>query len=44
VISADVKDTDMQKSIQLAEDSVCPVWAMVKGNAEITSEYKIVTP
>ncbi len=42
VNSSDVKDADMQKSIKLAEESVCPVWAMVKGNAEIATEYKIV--
>lgn len=42
VHSADVKDADMQKAIKLAEESVCPVWAMVKGNAEIEAEYKIV--
>jgi uncharacterized OsmC-like protein len=32
----------MQKAITLAEGSVCPVWAMVKGNVEIVTEYKIV--
>jgi putative redox protein len=42
VTSGDTKDADMQKSIGLAEESVCPVWAMVKGNAEITHEYKIL--
>ncbi len=42
VTSTDVKEADMQKSIKLAEESVCPVWAMVKGNAEISTEYKIV--
>jgi putative redox protein len=42
VNSSDVKDADMQKSIKLAEESVCPVWAMVKGNVEITTEYKII--
>jgi putative redox protein len=42
VTSADVKDADMQKSIKLAEESVCPVWAMVKGNAEIVTQYKII--
>lgn len=42
VKSNDVKDDDVQKAIKLAEESVCPVWAMVKGNAEITAEYKIV--
>ncbi|HSQ78049.1 MAG TPA: OsmC family protein [Nitrospirota bacterium] len=42
VSSDDVKDADMQKAIKLAEESVCPVWAMVKGNAEIITEYKIL--
>jgi len=42
VSSNDVKDADIQKAIRLAEESVCPVWAMVKGNAEITTEYKII--
>ncbi len=42
VTSADVTDADMQKSIKLAEESVCPVWAMVKGNAEITTGYRII--
>jgi putative redox protein len=42
ITSDDVKDVDVQKAIKLAEDSVCPVWAMVKGNAEISSNHKIV--
>jgi len=42
VSSNDVKDADIQKAIKLADESVCPVWAMVKGNAEIMTEYKIV--
>jgi len=42
VASTDAKDADVQKSLKLAEESVCPVWAMVKGNADITSEFKIV--
>jgi putative redox protein len=42
VSSNDVRDADIQKAIKLAEESVCPVWAMVKGNAEITTKYKIL--
>jgi len=42
VNSNDVKDVDMQKAIKLAEESVCPVWAMVKGNVEVKTEYTIV--
>jgi len=39
--SEDTLDTDMQKAIQLAEASACPVWQMVKNNVEVTTEYKI---
>jgi putative redox protein len=42
VNSGDARDADMQKAIRLAEESVCPVWAMVKGNAQILTEYKII--
>jgi putative redox protein len=42
VNSSDVNDADMRKSLKLAEESVCPVWAMVKGNAEIAAEYTII--
>ena len=40
--SKDTKDADIQKAILLAEDSVCPVWQMVKNNVEVTTEYKII--
>ncbi len=43
VNSSDVKDADIEKAIKLAEESVCPVWAMVKGNAEVASEYRIIS-
>ena len=39
--SKDTKDTDIQKAIQLAEESVCPVWQMVKNNVEVFSKFKI---
>lgn len=41
--SRDTKDADIQKAIQLAENSVCPVWQMVKNNVEVTTEYKLIT-
>ena len=41
VSSNDVKGADMEKAIKLAEESVCPVWAMVKGNAEIAADYEL---
>ncbi len=41
--SEDTKDTDIRKAIQLAEQSVCPVWQMIKGNVEVVPEYRIIT-
>ena len=41
LISEDTADADIQKAIQLAEKSYCPVWQMIKNNAEIIPEYKI---
>ncbi len=40
--SKDAVDADVQKALKLAEDSVCAVWAMVKGNVEIVTEYKMM--
>jgi len=40
--SKDTKDTDIRKAIQLAEQSVCPVWQMIKNNVEVVPEYKII--
>jgi len=40
--SKDTKDADIQKAIQLAEKSVCPVWQMIKNNVEVIPEYKII--
>lgn len=40
--SKDTKETDLQKVIQLAEQSVCPVWQMIKNSVEVIPEYKII--
>ena len=40
--SKDTKDTDIQKAMQLAEQSVCPVWQMIKNNVEVVSRYRII--
>ncbi len=40
--SPDTGDADIQRAIQLAEDSVCPVWQMLKNNVEVKTEYKII--
>jgi putative redox protein len=41
LISEDAVDADIQKAIQLAETAYCPVWQMLKNNAEIITKYKI---
>jgi putative redox protein len=42
VNSKDTKDADIRKAIQLAEQSVCPVWQMIKNNVEVVPGYKII--
>jgi putative redox protein len=42
VNSKDAKDSDLQKALHLAEQSVCPVWQMVKNNVEVVAEFKII--
>jgi len=41
VNSKDAQDADIQKAIQLAEESLCPVWQMIKNNVVVESEYDI---
>ncbi len=41
VVSGDATEADVGKALKLAEESFCPVWAMVKGNAEITASFSI---
>jgi len=41
--SVDTKDGDIPKAIQLAEESVCPVWQMVKNNVEVVTQHKIIS-
>jgi len=40
--SNDVQEADIQRALQLAEESVCPVWQMIKNNVEVATEYKII--
>jgi putative redox protein len=40
--SPDTTSADMDKALKLAEETYCPVWAMLKGNVEIRAESKIV--
>ncbi len=40
--SPDAELADLQKAVALAEGSICPVWAMLKGGVEIVPALKIV--
>jgi putative redox protein len=41
--SSDATPEDLIKVIRLSEDTYCPVWSMIKGNAEIKVKYKITS-
>jgi putative redox protein len=41
LISADTTTVDMDKALKMAEETYCPVWAMLKGNVEVKTEYRI---
>jgi putative redox protein len=41
IVSKDILDTDLEKVLKLSEESICPVWNMIKNNVEISYEYKI---
>ena len=40
--SGDTTETDVNKAIQLSEETYCPVWAMLKNNVEINTAYHII--
>lgn len=42
ITSNDIQKDNVQRAIQLSEESICPVWAMIKNNVEITTEFKII--
>lgn len=40
--SPDAGEADLEKAIHLAETSMCPVWAMLKGNVDIVVDHKLI--
>ena len=40
--SPDLDPGDMDKAIKLAEETYCPVWAMIKNNVIVETKYKII--
>lgn len=41
LVSRDAEDSDLEKVLRMSEESLCPVWNMLKGNVEISYEFKI---
>jgi len=35
VTSVDITEEDLKKVLNLAEEKICPVWAMIKGNVNV---------
>jgi putative redox protein len=44
LVSPDVAAAEMDKALRLAEDTYCPVWAMLKGNVEVKTGYTLREP
>lgn len=44
IVASNLNSEELDKTIQFAKDSICPVWDMVKNNVEITAEYTIISP
>lgn len=42
VTSPDVTAEEIQNAINVSEQLVCPVWAMLKGNVTVTAGFEIV--
>ncbi len=41
MVSSNMDDETMQKILASAEEKICPVMAMIKGNVKITTTYQI---
>ena len=39
----DLTESEVQETLKIAEDTMCPVWAMIKGNVNIDVETEICT-
>ncbi|MBI2419215.1 MAG: OsmC family protein [Ignavibacteriales bacterium] len=39
--SVDTTVDDLQKALQMSEETYCPVWAMIKGNVAVNTHFAI---
>lgn len=40
--SNDLENQDIEKALKLAEETYCPVWAMIKNNVVVEKKYNII--
>lgn len=40
--SADATEEDLKKVVQMAKDTYCPVWSMIKGNVEVVTALRVL--
>ena len=41
VTSPDATEEDIQKAARMSEEKFCPVWAMIRGNVEVKSVFRL---
>ncbi len=42
ITAKDLTETEVRDTLAMLEEKMCPVWAMIKGNVEVTTEIEIV--
>jgi putative redox protein len=42
ITSNDITPQAVDKALALSEDSICPVWAMIKNSVEVVTNYSII--
>ena len=43
VVSIDATEDDIQKAARMSEEKYCPVWAMIRGNVEVKSVFRLIS-
>lgn len=41
VKSGDITEADVKKAVDISEASICPVWAMIKGNVAVETKISV---
>ena len=41
IVSPEATEAEVERALKSAEDKVCPVWALIKGNVEVVTTFTI---